>query len=146
MNTDGSLTNSSRPGDASGRGVRFARRAFLVAGVYGLLVMLPQYFLERRIGRDDPPAITHPEYFYGFVGLAVAWQVAFLLIARDPVRHRPLMIAAVLEKLAFGVPAIALFAAGRLRGAVMAFGILDLVLGGLFLLAFLRTARAPAQR
>ena len=68
----------------------FARRVFLIAGIYGLLVLLPLYFMEARIGRDQPPAITHPEYFYGFLGVAVSWQVAFLVISRDPVRFRPL--------------------------------------------------------
>ena len=37
--------------------------------------------MEARVGRDYPPAITHPEYFYGFLGVAAAWQVAFLVIA-----------------------------------------------------------------
>jgi hypothetical protein len=27
----------------------FARRAFLIAGVYGLIALLPMYFLEGRI-------------------------------------------------------------------------------------------------
>lgn len=45
----------------------FARRVFLVAGIWGLLIMVPQYVLEDRIGRLTPPPITHPEYFYGFV-------------------------------------------------------------------------------
>ena len=39
----------------------FARRVYTVAGIYGLIVMLPQYFLEDRIGRDYPPPITHPD-------------------------------------------------------------------------------------
>ena len=46
----------------------FPRRVFAVAGWYGLIVMLPQYFLEAKIGRDYPPAITHAENFYGFIG------------------------------------------------------------------------------
>ena len=95
----------------------FARRVFQVAAIYGLLVLVPQYFLEGKTGRDFPPAITHPEYFYGFIGVAVAWQLAFLVIARDPVRYRPLMPVAVVEKLAFGVPAILLYATGTLERA-----------------------------
>ena len=59
---------------------RFARRVYTVAGIYGLIVMLPQYFLEDRIGRDTPPPITHPEHFYGFIGVVIAWQLAFLVI------------------------------------------------------------------
>lgn len=52
--------------------MRFTSRLFLIAGIYGLLVLVPQYFLEEKNGRDYPPAITHPEYYYGFVGVAVA--------------------------------------------------------------------------
>lgn len=119
--------------------MRFARRVFGAAGVYGLLALLPQYFLEERIGRDYPPPITHPEHFYGFIGVAVAWQVLFFLIARDPARFRPAMPVAVLEKLAFAVPAMLLFASGRVPGAVLGFGLVDLLLAALFLAAWRST-------
>jgi uncharacterized membrane protein YjjP (DUF1212 family) len=120
----------------------FARRVFLIAAIYGLIVLLPQYFLEEKTGRDFPPAITHPEYFYGFIGIAVAWQIVFLLISRDPVRYRPLMPVAVFEKIAFGFPAIALYLSGRLSGQMLGAGILDLILGVFFILAYRRTAAA----
>ena len=42
-------------------GARFASRVFRIAAIYGLIVLLPQYFMEGRIGRDTPPPITHPE-------------------------------------------------------------------------------------
>ena len=45
--------------------MKFAKIVFLVAGIYGLIVLLPLYFLEERTGRDFPPPITHPEYYYG---------------------------------------------------------------------------------
>jgi hypothetical protein len=121
---------------------RFARRVFTGAAIYGLLALVPQYFLEARIGRDFPPAITHPEHFYGFVGIALAWQVAFLVIARDPVRYRALMPVAVLEKLAFGGATIVLFALDRVAWPVLAVGALDLVLATLFLAAYRVTPRA----
>ena len=124
----------------------FAGRVFLIAGVYGLLVLLPQYFLEARIGRDRPPAITHPEYFYGFVGVAVAWQAAFLVISRDPVRFRPLMVPAVLEKATFGLAAVALWSGGRLAAQMLAAGLIDLTIGVLFVGAYLRTAPSPVSR
>ena len=56
--------------------MRFAKYTFLVAGVYGLIVMLPQFFLETKIGQDQPPAITHPEFFYGFICVTVAFAPA----------------------------------------------------------------------
>ena len=109
---------------------------FLAAGSYGLVVLLPQYFLEAQIGRDYPPPITHPEHFYGFVGLAVVWQFAFLLIASDVVRYRSLMPIAVAEKAAFAIPTFVLFALGRVAGATTAVAGIDAVLGVLFFAAW----------
>ena len=123
---------------------RFASRVYTIAGVYGLLVMSPQYFLEERIGRDTPPPITHPEYFCGFVGVVIVWQIAFLVIARDPARFRPLMPVTVLEKLAFAVPVILLYRDGRVASAILPFAAIDLVLGLLFFLSYRRTASPPA--
>src|SRR5262245_17918 len=102
--------------------MRFARWVFRIAGIYGLAVLAPQYCLEAQVGRDYPPPVTHPEFFYGFLGVAVAWQVAFLLIARDPARYRPLMIPAVLEKVTFGIAVLVLFAQQRVAGVLLVFG------------------------
>ena len=118
--------------------MRFARWVFLVAGIYGLIVVTPQYFMEGVIARTTGP-ITHPEYFYGFVGVVVAFQLVFLIIARDPVRLRPIMPACVVEKLSFGIAAWALYAAQRVRTDIVLFATIDLVLAVLFVVAWLRT-------
>jgi hypothetical protein len=123
---------------------RFARRVYLFAGIYGLVVMLPQYFMEDRIGRDTPPPITHPEHFYGFIGVVIAWQVAFLVIARDPARFRALIPVTVLEKLVFAVPVLILYAQGRVAASVLPFAAIDLVLGALFFLSYRRLAATQA--
>jgi hypothetical protein len=122
----------------------FARRAYAIAGIYGLIVLAPQYFMERIIGETSPPAITHPEYFYGFAGVALAWQFAFLLIARDPQRFRALMPVTWIEKLSFGIPAIVLFTQGRLSENMLGAGILDLVLGAFFVVAYFKTPPSAA--
>ena len=121
---------------------RFARRVYTVAGIYGLVVMLPQYFLEDRIGRDTPPPITHPEHFYGFIGVTIAWQIAFLVIGREPQRLRALMPVTVLEKLAFAVPVAMLWAKGRVAGSVLPFAGIDLLLAALFVVSYVRTKLA----
>jgi hypothetical protein len=97
--------------------------------------------MEGRVGRDYPPAITHPEYFYGFVGIAIVWQIAFLVISRDPVRFRPLMPVAVLEKASFFIATVTLYALGRLNLEMLGAGVLDMMVGVLFLVAYLRTPR-----
>ena len=119
--------------------MNFAKRLFLIAGIYGVIVLLPQYFLEAKTGRDFPPPITHPEYYYGFIGVALAWQIVFLIIARDPVRYRALILPSVLEKATFGVGVIVLFLFGRVSSLTLVFGIIDLIFGALFVAAYAKT-------
>ncbi|HYY57466.1 MAG TPA: hypothetical protein VE842_09035 [Pyrinomonadaceae bacterium] len=120
--------------------MRFARIIFSVAGIYGLVVLLPQYFMEGKNGRDFPPALTHPEYYYGFIGVALAWQVLFLIVATDPARYRAMMIPAVLEKAGFGVAVVILFLLNRASALLLAPATIDLILGLLFLVAYVKTA------
>jgi hypothetical protein len=119
--------------------MQFARRVFLAAGVYGLLVITPMYLLESRIGEQQPPPITHVEYFYGFVGLALVWQLVFLLIARHPIKYRTLMLFAVLEKASFGLVVPILFAIGRAPFPILIGSTIDLVWLVLFAIAYGKT-------
>lgn len=123
----------------------FARRVFRIAGVYGLLAIVPMYFLEDRIGRDQPPAITHPEFFYGFLGVTLAWQFAFLVMAGDPVRYRPLMVPAVVEKATFVIAVVLLYGRGRVANTTLVLGLIDLTLGVLFVAAYVRTRGRPGD-
>lgn len=116
--------------------ITFAQRLFLVAGIYGVLVVTPLFFLERLISENDPPAITHPEFFYGFACVTLAWQVVYLMMSRDPLRYRPLLIPGILGKAGFAVCAIALCAQGRLPPQNLVLPAIDLVLAGLFAWAF----------
>ena len=117
----------------------FAKRVFFLAGIYGILALTPLYFVQAKLDRELPPPITHPEYFYGFVGVALAWQVLFLFLARDPVRYRLMMLPAIFEKLSFGVAVCVLFFQGRVAPVMLGSASIDLLLAGLFGLAFLRT-------
>jgi len=119
--------------------MRFAKYTFLIAGIYGLLVLVPMYFLEEKNGRDFPPAINHPEYYYGFIGVAVAWQIVFLVLSTDPKRYRLMMFPAILEKLSFAVPVIVLLVQNRVPFFIMVVAIPDLILGALFAVSFLKT-------
>jgi hypothetical protein len=118
--------------------MRFARSAFALAGAWGLRTLTPLFFVESRIGAADPPPITLPECFYGFTGIALAWQLAFFLVAAAPARLRPLMPAALVDKLVFGGATLALYAAQRVGAQVLAFGLIDLAFGALFAVAFAR--------
>lgn len=120
--------------------MKFARWTFLIAGIYGLLALVPMYIMETQIGIDTPPAITHPEFFYGFIGVAVAFQLVFIIISTDPLKYRPLMLASIVEKLSFAIAAGALLAQGRLAGTIIIGAAIDAILGVLFAIAWFRTA------
>ncbi len=121
--------------------MRFAKIVFWIAGIWGLLTLTPLYFMFDLIGRNDPPPITHPGFFYGFVGAGLAWQVAFIFVATDTVRYRPLMIPSVLEKVGYGAAVIALVLQGRMHKSDLLFAGTDLFLGLLFVIAYFKTPR-----
>jgi len=81
--------------------MRFSRRVFVIAGIWGALIVFPLYFLESAINVQQPPPITHPEYYYGFAGVTLVWQILFFLIANDPIKYRTIMLIAILEKLSY---------------------------------------------
>ena len=122
---------------------RFSRMVFLAAGIYGIVVLLPGYFGEKMLTEKMPPAITHPEFYYGFFGVSLAWQAAFLIIARDPQRFRPIIPAAILEKLTYAAACAVLFMLGRIPLIIALGGAGDFVLGALFTVSYFRLK--PAQ-
>jgi hypothetical protein len=119
--------------------MKFAKIVFWIAGIWGLLVITPLYFMFDLIGQKDPPPITHPGFFYGFVGCALAWQVAFCFLATDPVRYRPLMIPSVLEKATYAVAVVTLVVQGRMHSSDLVFAGTDALLGILFVISYLKT-------
>lgn len=120
--------------------MKFAKVVFTVAGVWGLLVVTPLYLLFNTLSRQYPPSITHPEFYYGFVGVALAWQITFLIIASDPVRFRLIMIPSILEKLGYTGAIIVLYLQGRVAQSNLIFAGVDVLLCGLFVMAFVKTA------
>jgi hypothetical protein len=119
--------------------MRFAKIVFWIAGIWGLLVLTPLYFMFDLIGHNDPPPITHPGFFYGFAGVALAWQIAFIVIATDTMRYRPLMIPSILEKVSYGAAVIVLVLQGRMHKSDLVFAGTDLLLGVLFAIAYFKT-------
>ena len=108
---------------------KFARRMFRGAALYGAIVLVPLLF-------QPTPAGARIEINLGFIGLALVFQGVFWVIGGDPQRYRALMPLAVLEKLVFAIPALTLFALGRLGGSVAGFAAVDLALAVLFAVAW----------
>ncbi len=120
------------------RHLKFIRWQFYSAGIYGLLVLIPMFFTEVQTGIDYPPEITHPEFYYGFIGTAVAWQLVFLLIGSDPVRFKKIILAAWVEKFSFAIAGWILLSQNRIPAPLFAGSQIDLILGISFTWAWFR--------
>lgn len=120
--------------------MKFAKYTFLIAGIYGIIALAPMYFMKDYIGEQNPPPLTHPEFFYGFVGVALAWQFVFLIISRDPAKYRPLMLPAIMEKLVWGIPVLILFLQNEISFSLFIAGMIDSTLSVLFAVAYFRTS------
>jgi hypothetical protein len=121
---------------SSEKSIRFARMVFLVAGIVGLIEVTPLFLLEGTIGIKQPPPITHPEFYYGFTVIVLVWQIAFLIISRDPVRYVPLMPALFLEKLLYPIVVFTLYAQGRVTAQAFPGPVVDLIWLVLFIVAW----------
>jgi hypothetical protein len=123
--------------------MRFAKWVFLLAGIRGVLVVIPPYFLEERFGRDNPPPINHPD-FYGFFRVTTsAWQFIFLVIGSDPIRFRRAVLPAMVEKVSFSRAIPTLYALVRVNVTWVGSAALDATWLVLFNIAYQRTAKAP---
>jgi hypothetical protein len=121
--------------------MKTARRIFTIAGIYGLVVLLPMFFIEPLL----VPAPSRPEDYYGFLGSATAFQFVYLAIGRDPVRFRPLMPVAVLAKAFFFVTMWSLWSEGRAAGPGLVLASIDGLIGAAFAYAWLRFPRSSRR-
>jgi hypothetical protein len=122
--------------------MKFAKIVFWIAGVYGVLVLTPVYFTYNLIGRLDPPPLTHPQFYFGFLGVTMAWQFVFFVIGTNPSRFRPIMILALVEKLSYVLAVVVLYLQHRMTPFQSLTAVPDTMLGFLFIFAFFKTRRS----
>jgi hypothetical protein len=121
--------------------MRFAKYVFRIAGVYGLLVTFPLYFMEQRNGLSSRSQSSR-------ILLLIHWchrciQILFFFVASDPVRYRPLMFLCVLEKVSLVPTFFILFPQGRYPVLGIPFVVIDLAFGILFVFAYIKTKGLP---
>lgn|SRR5690349_18954214 len=126
--------------------MKFARVVFIGAGIWGVAVLTPLYWLFDITGRRYQAPADYPHFFFGFVSVAMAWQIAFLIIGSNPVRFRALMIPAILEKLGFVATLAVLYAQSRISAVDAQAAIPDLMLCVLFVVALAKTLRDVPER
>ena len=126
--------------------MKFARVVFLGAGIWGIAILTPLYFLFDKIASQHASAINYPEFYYGFTGVAMAWQFAFIVIGWDPIRFRLMMIPSMAEKLIYGLTMGILYGQGRMTFAELLPVFPDLLICALFAVAFAKTSESSVRR
>jgi len=119
--------------------MNFAKVVFVGAGMWGIGVLTPLYWLVDVSGRRYGVPTEYPQFYYGFLSVAMAWQIAFLIIGSNPARFRMLMIPGMLEKLGYVVPLVVLYQQARVTWADAQAAVPDFALAILMMLAFVKT-------
>lgn len=112
--------------------MKFATIVFRCAAMWGVFLLTLLYFAEPAL----TPPLTHPDFYYGFLGTALSFQVVFWLIASNPVKYRPMMLAASLPKFAYAITLSVLYLQQRLSSDMLLYGGIDFFLGLLFVFSF----------
>lgn len=118
--------------------MKFTKTVFWIAAIYGFILLTPMYFLLNTIGREAPPTISHPEFYYGFVGVTLLWQCIFVFIAVDPFRYQAIIPIAILEKFSYTVPVLILYSMGRVQFNILGTALVDPIFAILFIMAYFR--------
>lgn len=126
--------------------MRFARIVFTFAGIWGIAVLTPFYWLVDITGRHYQAPTEYPHFFWGFFAVTLAWQIGFLLIGSNPSRYRLFMLPAMVEKLGYVITLTLLYKAGRVAAADASAAIPDGLLGLLFVVAFVVTSRSAVRQ
>jgi hypothetical protein len=125
--------------------LRFARFVYLAAGIWGIFITLPLYFLSDFISTRSPPAINHVEFYYGFVGVTLAWQIAFLLIAKEPHRLRLMMLPSIFEKASYSMSILVLLLQHQISVSQSVLAVTDSIWAVLFIASFVVTGAESAR-
>lgn len=121
--------------------MKLAKWTFRTAGIFGLIVMVPMLFIEKLIVEIMPPAVKHPEFFYGFVLLNICWQILYLIVSKDPIRLRPIMIPSFFAKASGPVALLWLHFQDRISSQWVTTIYMDALFAILFLVSYWVTGR-----
>lgn len=117
----------------------FAKRVFTWAAIFGFAMVAPLFAAEALVARIQHHPVADPHWYYGFAGVALGFQVIYLMIGRDPVRYRSLMPVCGLTKFGFGVIVWTLVGLGRTEPLFGVIATPDMLWAAAFLMAYRAT-------
>ena len=122
--------------------MKLARWVFLIAGILGLIPVVPLVYTTMVKGETIPPDFASMGVFFSVsVFQYVCWQISYIILARDPVRFRSMMIPAFFVEITAPFNPFWLFLYGFKFWISIA--VVDILLAILFVVAFWLTGREP---
>ena len=122
--------------------MKIARWVFLIAGILGLLPVVPVvYNLFLSEPELVPELASMGLLFYVFLIQYACWRILYIFLARDPLRYRPLMILAFFVEVSVPFNSVWLYFYGFRFWIVRT--VAALVFALLFLAAFWLVGREP---
>lgn len=130
---------------AEGRNHAFFATSPAAGGHVRIAQARPTVLLRGDAETDTGTPLTHPDFYYGFVSVVISWQVAFLIVSRDPLRYRLLLPALLLKKLLYPAATYVLYAQGRVQRSTFAVASVDFVWLVLFVAVWVQLRRSTAR-
>ena len=122
--------------------MKLAKYTYLVAGVFGLILVVPAAYAAMVDSSEAmPDPIGAGLFLYGYISQFVAWQLLYFILAADPIRLRPMMVPAFLAELTAPLNSAWLYFYGVPPWFVLT--IVFLAFATLFLVSYHRTRPRP---
>lgn len=124
--------------------MRLARGVFLGAGAVGLLKLISTVYLAIVGGGSVLPQADGAGLLLVLTMAQYAiWQIACLVVSKDPVRYRPIMVLAILMTLTDPFNPVWLYMFGYLVWLSLIF--VDIAMAVLMMAAYLTASRAATR-
>ncbi len=116
----------------------FYKKFFLFGGIYNLCISLPIWIFgvvdmttaSALFGMGVPPTLI---FFTAMMWFVFAFGIGYIIVGRDIKKNHGVVVIGAMEKIAFFIDAVAVFARAEVAVTVVVLGIVDLIFGVLFI-------------
>ncbi len=126
----------------------FYKKFFLYGGIYNLCISLPIWIFgvvdtataSVLFGMEEPPNLL---FFHAMMWFVFAFGCGYIVVSRDIKQNHGVVIIGAMEKVAFFIDAVAVYAIGKVGAIVVVLGTVDLVFGIIFIEFLLWSKKQP---
>jgi hypothetical protein len=124
------------------------KKLFLFGGIYNLCISLPIWLFgivdkvtaSTLFGMGVPPTLI---FFTAMMWFVFAFGIGYIIVSRDITKNHGVVVIGAMEKIAFFIDAVAVFALGEVAVTVVVLGTVDLVFGIIFIQFLLWAKKQP---